>query len=112
MEVMCVCREVFMILGRRYDYRWLELNQEIWPKLQAQGVSWVKMKEVLARMISAELVITQERLVECNRRALFYRLSELGWQELRKITEKSKGKESYADATSFCGEKECCSKAA
>ena len=113
MEAICVCREIFLILGRRYDYRWLELNNEIWPRLQTQNTSWAKMKEALNRLVSTGFVITQERPVECNRRATFYRLSELGWQELRQITVEPKGKKGHADATSACGKDGCCfSKAA
>lgn len=102
METLCVCRKIFLVLGRRYDYRWLELNNEIWPRLQTQGIGWAKMKEALDRLDSAGLIITQERPVECNRRASFYRLSELGWQELRDITKKPQGEERDADATSSC----------
>ena len=112
MEVVCTCREIFLILGRRYDYRWLELNNEIWPRLQTQNTSWAKMKEALNQLVSTGFVITQERPVECNRRATFYRLSELGWQELRNITETTKGKKGHANATSFLGEKDCCCKKA
>lgn len=107
METVCVCRGIFLILGRRYDYRWLELNTEIWPRLQVQSVSWAKMKEALNRLASAGLIITQERPVECNRRASFYRLSELGWRELRQITEKSQGEERDANTTSSCSQDGC-----
>ena len=106
MEVLCICREILLILDRRHTE--LELNNRIWPRLQVQGVSWTKMKEILDRLVAIQLVAVHERRVEGNRLAAFYRISELGSQELKRIT-KPKGKKGlYANATSFCGERDCC----
>ena len=109
MEVVCTCREVLLMLGGRAVE--LELNNQIWPRLQAQGVSWAKMREMLDRLTAAELVTLRKRPVECNRLGSFYRLSETGWQEFRTLT-KPKGKKGHANATSFLGEKDCCCKKA
>ncbi|MBI2466132.1 MAG: hypothetical protein HYV66_02815 [Candidatus Sungbacteria bacterium] len=106
MEVFCICREILLILDRRHSE--LELNTRIWPRLQTQGVNWAKMKEVLDQLVVAQLVAVHERRVECNRIALFYRISELGSQELKRITTPKGKKGLYANATSFCGEKNCC----
>lgn len=105
MEVLCVCREILLMLGERPGE--LELNNHIWPRLQAQSVSWTKMKDILDRMTSTDLVTVRRRPVECNRLGSFYRLSESGGKEFQKIT-KPKGKKGHATATSFCGEKDCC----
>ncbi|MBI4118759.1 MAG: hypothetical protein HY452_00670 [Parcubacteria group bacterium] len=109
MEIACICREILKILAERSGE--LELNTRIWPRLQAQGVSWAKMKEVLSQLAEAGLITVQERMVVGNRRAPFYQMTAAGSQKLNEVS-KPKGKKGNADATSFCGESCCINKAA
>ncbi len=108
MGELCVCREILLLLGERY--RRLELNDQIWPRIQGKGISWAEMVKVLEKMRNDNLIIEDQRRVEGFRQALFYSLSLTGSKKLQEIRAKPRGGKNDT-ATDF-GESCCITRAA
>ena len=80
---VCICREILIILGRHYS--WMDLNDQIWPSIQAKGISWGQMIEALKKVLTKRLATEDKRQVEGYRLALFYRLTDFGKKILKEI---------------------------
>ena len=105
----CVCRKILVVLGTKH-YAQLELNDQIWPRIKNKDTTWIQMIQSLEWMEHKGLVSKDKRKVEGNRVTLFYHLTQLGSEKLKKIRQEQEGGGTNDGA--IFGENCCCKKAA